>query len=142
MNSKKNKINSDSEKYKINTGSTLRKLKKPSNEQRSHVGICMGSWDSSKFEPLSFSLISARNIDHVSKSRVSSLLLARKSWDSSKFEEKLNSRQKSFEFCATSGFSSQKKWAYSGFWHVINISSRNLGETIYVYLLAKQIVNS
>ena len=41
----------------------------------------MWSWDGSKFDQLSFSKISARNIDHVSKSRVGSLFLARKSRD-------------------------------------------------------------
>jgi len=52
----------------------------------SYVWIFMWSWDDSKFELFSFSLISARNIDHVCKSRVGSLFLAQKSWDGSKFE--------------------------------------------------------
>ena len=55
-------------------GGTLRWLKKPSMESMSHFGICIGSWDGSKFEQFSFSLISARNTDHVSKPRVGSLL--------------------------------------------------------------------
>ena len=85
------------------TGGTLRELKKSSKEICHMMAWCMWSWESSKFEPFSFSLISARNTDHVSNSRVSSLFLARKSWESSKFEEKLNSRQKWFEFWALSG---------------------------------------
>ena len=50
-------------------------------------------------------LISARKIDHVSKFWDGSLFLVRKFWDGSKFEEKLNSRQKWFEFLAISVFS-------------------------------------
>ena len=93
--------------YPLDTGGTLRELKKISKEPRSHGVICMWSWESSKFEPFSFPCFSLRNINHMSKTRERSLFLVRKSRESSKFE--------------------LKKWAFSGKRHVIDISKRKLG---------------
>ena len=47
------------------------------------------------------------------------IFLVRKPWDGPKFEEKSYSRQRWFEMWT-------KKWAISGYWSVIDISSRNL----------------
>ena len=58
----------------------------------SREGICMRSWDGPKFESFIFSLISARNIHHVSKSWDGLLFLLRKPWDGLKkmdFEAKM-----------------------------------------------------
>ena len=93
--------------YPLDTGGTLRELKKISKEPRSHGVICMWSWESSKFETFSFPCFSLRNINHMSKTRERSLFLVRKSRESSKFE--------------------LKKWAFSGKRHVIDISKRKLG---------------
>ena len=48
------------------TGGSLRWPKKSSKEMLTREGICMLIWDGPKFEPFSFSLISARNISHMS----------------------------------------------------------------------------
>ena len=51
-----------------------------------HAEICIWFWDNSKFEPFGFCLISARNIDHVSKFWNRLFLLVRKFWECSKFD--------------------------------------------------------
>ena len=77
-------------------------------------GICTRFWDGPKFEPFSFSLISARTIDHVPKF-----------WDG-KFEQNHFCHEfHFFEFWSISEFLNWKKWAISEFWHVIDISSWN-----------------
>ena len=81
-----------------------------------------------KFEPFSFSLISAWKIDHVSKFR-----------DGSPFEfENSEIAQNSNRFCIEFNFSSKlshlrifelKKWAIAEFWHVIDFSSRTFRDS-------------
>jgi len=52
------------------TRGSLRWPKKTSKEMLTREGICMRFWDSPKFEPFSFSLILAGNVNHMSKSEM------------------------------------------------------------------------
>ena len=88
------------------TGGIVRWLKKSSNETCltwSHMHLIL-KW--LKIRTIHFSLISSSKYwSHVFWPKWLTFL-ARKCWSGSKFEEKLNSRQKWFEFWATSTFSS------------------------------------